>query len=270
MSRLMKSAAAVLLALLLLCGAALAQEPVYGSTRAFAALLREADIAYEAFGVDEDGDDSLGVAQHGRSVMCFFGEDGQSASFIVWYLIEYAPADEDAVIRACNSLNAASGGPCFYADSSDCTVTATLDVAFPWDAAGMVSYRAFRALADMLPQALEALSPYDVTQPAATPTPIATPTAAPTAVPTAAPTEVPAAVSAATPAPAPQTGSEPASVVITAQSARVRTGPSTTSPYLCTVKKGEVFPVIGVIGDWYIIDCDGRTGFVSASVVRVQ
>ena len=256
MSRRMKSAAAVLLALLLLCGTALAQEPVYGSTRAFAALLREADIAYEAFGVDEDGDDSLSAAQHGRSVMCFFGEDGQSASFIVWYLIEYAPADEDAVIRACNSLNAASGGPCFYADSSDCTVTATLDVPFPWDAAGMVSYRAFRALADMLPQALEALSPYDVTQPAATPAPTATPTAAP--------------VSAATPAPAPQTGNAPSSVVITAQSARVRTGPSTTSPYLCTVKMGEVFPVIGVSGDWYIIDCDGRVGFVSASVAGMQ
>lgn len=256
MSRRMKSAAAVLLALLLLCGTALAQEPVYGSTRAFVALLREADIAYEAFGVDEDGDDSLSVGQHGRSVMCFFGEDGQSASFIVWYLIEYAPADEDAVIRACNSLNAASGGPCFYADSSDCTVTATLDVTFPWDAAGMVSYRAFRALADMLPQALEALSPYDVTQPAATPAPTAAPTAAP--------------VSAATPAPAPQTGNAPASVVITAQSARVRTGPSTTSPYLCTVKMGEVFPVIGVSGDWYIIDCDGRVGFVSASVVGMQ
>lgn len=256
MSRRMKSAAAVLLALLLLCGTALAQEPVYGSTRAFVALLREADIAYEAFGVDEDGDDSLSVGQHGRSVMCFFGEDGQSASFIVWYLIEYAPADEDAVIRACNSLNAASGGPCFYADSSDCTVTATLDVTFPWDAAGMVSYRAFRALADMLPQALEALSPYDVTQPAATPAPTAAPTAAP--------------VSAATPAPAPQTGNAPASVVITAQSARVRTGPSTTSPYLCTVKMGEVFPVIGVSGDWYIIDCDGRVGFVSASVAGMQ
>lgn len=256
MSRRMKSAAAVLLALLLLCGTALAQEPVYGSTRAFAALLREADIAYEAFGVDEDGDDSLSAAQHGRSVMCFFGEDGQSASFIVWYLIEYAPADEDAVIRACNSLNAASGGPCFYADSSDCTVTATLDVTFPWDAAGMVSYRAFRALADMLPQALEALSPYDVTQPAATPAPTAAPTAAP--------------VSAATPAPVPQTGNAPASVVITAQSARVRTGPSTTSPYLCTVKMGEVFPVIGVSGDWYIIDCDGRVGFVSASVAGMQ
>ena len=256
MSRRMKSAAAVLLALLLLCGTALAQEPVYGSTRAFAALLREADIAYEAFGVDEDGDDSLSAAQHGRSVMCFFGEDGQSASFIVWYLIEYAPADEDAVIRACNGLNAASGGPCFYADSSDCTVTATLDVTFPWDAAGMVSYRAFRALADMLPQALEALSPYDVTQPAATPAPTAAPTAAP--------------VSAATPAPAPQTGNAPSSVVITAQSARVRTGPSTTSPYLCTVKMGEVFPVIGVSGDWYIIDCDGRVGFVSASVAGMQ
>ena len=256
MSRRMKSAAAVLLALLLLCGAALAQEPVYGSTRAFAALLREADIAYEAFGVDEDGDDSLSAAQHGRSVMCFFGEDGQSASFIVWYLSEYAPADEDAVIRACNSLNAASGGPCFYADSSDCTVTATLDVTFPWDAAGMVSYRAFRALADMLPQALEALSPYDVTQPAATPAPTAAPTAAP--------------VSAATPAPAPQTGNAPASVVITAQSARVRPGPAPTSPDLCTVKMGEVFPVIGVSGDWYIIDCDGRVGFVSASVAGMQ
>lgn len=270
MIRLCRRLSALLLVALCLAGVAIAQEPVYGSARSFVARLREGGVAYVAEGVDEDGDDCIAVEWDGFTILCFFGKDGESASFIVWYLIDYAAADELAVIRACNGLNAVSGGPVFYADGSDCSVTAVLDLVLPWDAAGEVAWRGFRAMTNMLPAARNALSAYDTTPdaPVATPAPTATPAPARPPVPTRTP------MSTATPAPVntPASMVTPAvsSVIITAETARVRTGPSVTSPYLCTAKMGDVFPVIGVSGDWYIIDCGGRTGFVSMSVARVQ
>ena len=59
-------------------------------------------------------------------------------------------------------------------------------------------------------------------------------------------------------------------IVVTAASARVRSGPGVNSPYLCTVKQGEAYPVIGVSGEWYIITVEGRTGFISMSVALPQ
>ncbi len=251
------SVLSVLLAVLCFTGTALAQEPVYSSTRAFTALLREAEVAYEAEGVDEAGDDCIAVAQNGCNIYCLFAEDGQSAGIYVWYIIEYDQADEDAVIRVCDELNESSGGPCFYADSSDCSVTAVLDLTFPWDEAGTVAWRGFRAMAGALADAQSALARYNKVQtPAVTPAPTVAPTAAAVAAPSA------------TPAPAAEP--EETTVVITAQTARVRSGPGVTSPYLCTVRQGEVFPCLGVSGDWYIIDCGGRTGFVSVTVSRQQ
>lgn len=271
MTRLFRRLSALLLALCLV-SMAYAQEPVYGSARSFVARLREAGIAHEAEGVDEDGDDCIAVEWDGFTILCFFGKDGESASFIVWYLIDYDAGDELAVIRACNGLNAISGGPVFYADGSDCSVTAVLDIVLPWDAAGQVAWRGFRAMTDMLPAAQNALSGFDTTPDAPVVTPVPTPTATPAPARTPAPTRTPTATVTPEPVntPAPMATPAASSVVITAQSARVRTGPSVNSPYLCTAKMGDVFPVIGVNGDWYIIDCGGRTGFVSMSVARVQ
>lgn len=286
-----KKLTALLLALMCLLGAAAAEtEPVYASTRAFAAVLQEEGVPYQARGVDAAEEDSLVIAQGDCSIHCFFTADGESVCFVVWYLIGYAPADEEAVMLACSRLNAASDGPRFFADSSDCTVTATLDVTLPWDAAGTVAYRGYRSMAAMLPPALEALAPYDITRmtddvvegsliedvveeellpvpediveeavedvveepiaPALTPAPAISPAPAATPAPTAAP--------------------QPQEICVTASSARVRSGPGTNSPYLCTVKQGDVFPVIGVSGEWYIITVEGRTGFISMSVASPQ
>lgn len=254
-----------LLALICLCGVAAAQEPVYSTTRAFAAVLREAGVPFEAYGVDDMGEDSLAIMQGRHKIYCFFTADGQEVCFIAWYLIEYAPPQEAEVIRVCNRLNAASDGPRIYADASDCTVTVTLDVPLPFDAAGIVAYRGYQSIAAMLSAAVDALAPCDLLriddvveeapQPTAMPHPAATPR----------PTAVPQPTASPRPTAAPR-AEEPARIVVTAPTARVRSGPGVNSPYLCTVKQGESYPVTGVSGDWYIITVNGRTGFISMSV----
>lgn len=286
---------ALLLALACLSGMAVAQEPVYGSTRAFAAVLKEAGVPFDAHGVDAADEDSLTIMQDDLKIYCFFPADGREVCFIVWYLIEYDPAQATDVMLVCSRLNEASDGPRFYADDGDCTVTAALDVPLPFDAAGLVAYRGYQSIAAALPAAVEALVPYDllrrgddvveepmmddvieeamdalpedivedampesdVTEEALPPTATPQPTATPHPTATPRPT--------AQPKPA-----FPEHIIITASTARVRSGPGTNSPYLCTVRHGEVYPVIGVSGDWYIITVDGRTGFISTSVAMPE
>lgn len=274
--RLLALLLALLLAMLCFCGASAqaASEPVYGSTRAFAAVLQEAGISYEARGVGAAKEDSLTIVQGDCSIRCFFSADGSNVSFVVWYLISYDPADEAAVMQVCNGLNARSDGPRVFADPSDCTVTIMLDVPLPFDAAGQVAYEGYRCVSSMLPEALEELAPYDLSRPVAdaAQTPIATfvPIATPALTETPAPAPVPSFT--ATPAPtttaAPTEAPQPQRVVVTAASARVRSGPGVNSPYLCMVNAGDTFPVIGMRDGWYIITIDGRTGFLSMSVAE--
>lgn len=285
---------ALLAALLCLCSAAAAQEPVYSSTRAFAAVLREAGVPYEANGVDAADEDSLTIEQGDLSVYCFFPADGKEVCFIVWYVIEYDPAQETDVILVCSRLNESSEGPRFYADPGDCTVTATMEIMLPFEAAGIVAYRGYERLAAMLPAAVEALAPYDqlragddvieepiaedVVEEAMDSQPediveeeITDDVTEDAIVPAVTPQ--PPVYSLTTPAPRPTVAPQadvPQRIVITAATARVRSGPSGSSPYLCTVRQGEAYPVIGVSGDWYIITVDGRTGFVSNSVAMPE
>ena len=262
-------AVALLLMLCCLGGAAAAQEPAYASTRAFAAMLRQAQIPFEAQGVDEYGDDCLMIPLEGVNLYGFFTSDGTEVCFIAWYVIEYAPGDGLEVMQACNRLNAASDGPRFCADESDRSVTAMLDVVLPWNGAGEVAWRGFRSMEDMLQAARQELRPMSIA-PVETPAPTPVATAAPshvvTPVPTAAPTATPAPTATASPRPAP-TPDQPSRVTVVAATARVRSGPGVTSPYLFTARQGDQFPVIGVSGDWYIITSNGRTGFISREAV---
>lgn len=248
----LKRMISALLAAICLWSIAAAQEPVYAGNRDFAVLLRQAGISYEVYGVDEDGDDSISFDVEGFTVNCFLDRSGEEASILVWYLIEYDPSDAEAVMLDCSRLNRDSAGPCFYADESDCTVTISYDIMFPAEAAGEMLMRGSRIVADMLPEAKLVLSPYDISradQSTATPAPVIAPAATP----------VPAA-----------TAPVPSSVVITAEIARVRGGPSVTSPYLCTAYRGETFYCIGVSGNWFIIDVNGRVGFVSMESAQSQ
>lgn len=246
---------ALLLALCCMCMPAAAQEPVYASTQAFVSLLRQAGIAFEYQGVEANGEECISIPQGEGNMYCFFTGDGADVCFVAWYLIEYAQADELAVMRACNRLNMASDGPRFFADGSDCTVTAMLDVALPRNAAGNVAWQGYGRMADMLATAAQELQPLSK----AAPTPTASVTPARTPAPSAAPTRTPAPTASAA-------AQWPDRVVVTSETARVRSGPGVTSAYLFTARRGDEFQVIGVSGNWYIITGNGRTGFLSMTV----
>lgn len=236
----MKGLARLVLLVLLCClgGSAAAQEPVYASTQAFAAVLMQEAVPFEAWGLEPNGEECLAIPLEGGNLYCFFSEDGAEVCFVAWYLLEYAPEETLDVMRACNRLNMASDGPRFFADGSDCSVTAMMEVPLPPDAAGAVAWQGYRRMTAMLTVAAQALHPA---------------------------ASSPAPASTAVPAPH-DAAAKPASVVVTAATARVRSGPGVNSTYLFTAERGDVFPVVGVSGDWYIITSNGRTGFLSMTV----
>lgn len=257
----------LLLAALLLwsCCAAQAEDPVYATTGRFVRALEGAGIACEYQGVDEDGDESVLILSGDMEIYCYFDEACTSAAFYVWYLASYEAAQLEDVLLACSRLNAASGGVCYTADDSDCTVTATMDLLLRTGTAGEVALGAVQHLMAVLPEARQALNVSR--RAAATPAPVADDAAYPVG-PAATPEPVRAA---STPRPTQTVAPLRAqSVVITVDTARVRSGPGVTSPYLLTAKKGDEFPCLGESGGWYIIDCNGRTGFVSMSSAEAR
>lgn len=59
-------------------------------------------------------------------------------------------------------------------------------------------------------------------------------------------------------------------VVITADSGKIRTEASISGGLLKTAYKGEAFPLQNESGDWYIVDVDGRTGYIHKGVAAIQ
>lgn len=261
-----KRLTALLLVSLLMwsCGAA-EEEPAYATTGRFVRALSGAGIPCEYQGVDEDGDECVLIVSGDMEIYCYFDEACTSAAFYVWYLASYEESQLADVLLACSRLNAASGGVCFTADDSDCTVTATMDLLLRAGTAGEVALGAAQHLMAILPEAQQAL---DVSRrTAATPTPAADDMQYPVR-PAATPEPVRAV---STPRPAETVAPLRArSVIITVDTARVRSGPGVTSPYLLTAHQGDEFPCLGESGDWYIIDCNGRTGFVSMSSAEAR
>lgn len=59
-------------------------------------------------------------------------------------------------------------------------------------------------------------------------------------------------------------------VVITADSGKIRTEASISGGLIKTAYKGETFELIREEGDWYIVDVNGRTGYIHKGVSAIQ
>lgn len=59
-------------------------------------------------------------------------------------------------------------------------------------------------------------------------------------------------------------------VVVTADSGKIRTEPSISGGLIKTAYKGETYELIEESGDWYVIDVDGRTGYLHTGVAEIQ
>ena len=59
-------------------------------------------------------------------------------------------------------------------------------------------------------------------------------------------------------------------VVITADSGKIRTEASISGGLIKTAYKGETYELIEESGDWYVIEVDGRTGYLHSGVAEIQ
>lgn len=59
-------------------------------------------------------------------------------------------------------------------------------------------------------------------------------------------------------------------VIITNSSANIRSGPDGSAAKLTTARQGDTFPLLGEEGNWYKIDVNGQTGYVTKNLSKVQ
>ena len=108
--------------------------PQYANTKAFVALLEEFEIeGWEVAGIDGDGDELVQFEdyvgdEYEYIVNIYFSEDEEQIGYYVWYVIEYEEEDFADVLYACNTLNSNYKFLTFYADESDNSVTASMNL----------------------------------------------------------------------------------------------------------------------------------------------
>lgn len=249
------------------CTGASADRAAYSSTQAFIDVLERAGQPYVLDGVDEYGAECLSIEHagenHGYTAVVLFEDSLEAASIRVWYIIEYDPAQLMEVVRVCNALNAGNRFVSFYADESDNTVTASMDLIFRGEDAGAVTARAVDRLTDTLDRAWPQLLACTMPAVTAAPAPTATPATAVTVRPTAAPTATPAPTAAPQITPAPGNDVAGRTVVITADSARLRSAPTAAGGYVGTVHRGDSFLCFAEVNGWYAVEYRGRRAYVS-------
>lgn len=59
-------------------------------------------------------------------------------------------------------------------------------------------------------------------------------------------------------------------VVITGESANIRKGATTDAPVITSGRRGDTFPYLGESGNWYKIDANGETGYVSMGLSDIK
>lgn len=130
----MKRWLALLLTVVLVCMSctALAAEASYAPTKDFLAALDEEDIKYFYKGIDKDDDEVVSIENtssvYGDATFYFyFDEDEVNLTARVWNVITFDEADRDAVIEACNKLNADYRFTRFYVAEDDNSVTMAYD-----------------------------------------------------------------------------------------------------------------------------------------------
>ena len=143
--------------------------PQYANTKAFISFLEELDIdGWEFVGVDGDGDEYIQFEDYAGDeyeyvVNMYFAEDNEQIGFYIWYVIEYEEEDFADVLYACNSLNYDYKFLTFYADETDNTVTASMNlIVRENDDVAEIAIEALLHIENILAEAIEVLDEYSV------------------------------------------------------------------------------------------------------------
>ena len=165
----MKKALAFLLVSLLVVGLCMPTYAVtaqYKSTQAFIEKLDEVGLKYSLSSPDEDGDELVKINNKDDNgfeytIRLYFDENEENCFIRVWNIIHYSDFYFSKVLRVCNSLNYKYRYLRFYADESDNTVTASIDLIFRDNDVGEIAMEAVVTTASILEKAYPSLEIYD-------------------------------------------------------------------------------------------------------------
>lgn len=155
----------LVIALLSVSCAALAAKPDYQSTSDFLAALDEEGIKYTFAGTDSDNDELVTIENTSSvygdvTFRFYFHEDEDDVSVRVWNVIDFAPADRDAVLEMCNQQNSAWRYVRFWVDDSDNSVTMAYDAYLPKRSPGDICVNIIYAMHNILEGAYPELNAY--------------------------------------------------------------------------------------------------------------
>ncbi len=163
----MKKLLAVLLSAILCLTAVSAWAAEYANTTDFCHMLDDYGIQYTLSGVDSDGDELVLIDNsdsngHEYTINVYFTEDNELIFMRVYYFISYDVTDYTAVALACNELNYNYKYVKIYADQSDNTVTADLDlIVRKGQSIGDIAMDGLSYLAQILEKSYQVLGQYD-------------------------------------------------------------------------------------------------------------
>jgi len=152
------------LSLTILPCTAFASSAQYSSTRSFIQILEDKGIVYDYRGVNDDGYERVSVDNDGEDfsyTLEYFFDDGlENASIRVWYILTYDQSDFRSLVEVCNELNASYKYVTFYCDTSDNTITASMDLIFRAYDVGEIVFEATLRMANILDEGYPLLAPY--------------------------------------------------------------------------------------------------------------
>ena len=143
---------------------AVPQNVQYKSTRAFLTQLDADEIKYTYAGISQNDEEAVTVSYTLTNGSCdvriFFPKDGDHCSLRLWNLIDFDSKDVAKLYEVCNELNSSYKYTTFYVDTSDYSITVSMDVIVRDAGAGEIMEEALLRMINIADDAMAQLQPY--------------------------------------------------------------------------------------------------------------
>ena len=137
----------------------------FASTQSFLDAMDAEGIIYTYHGLDSDNDDYVEVVYTGDycdsiDINIYFDESGTEANFRFWNVIDFNSVDYREILTVVNQLNSDYKWAKFVVDTSDYSVTASIDTLFPFGDAGEICLETLNQIVNIADLGYHALESY--------------------------------------------------------------------------------------------------------------
>ena len=138
----------------------------YSSTKQFLKALDDLGIKYTWQGIDSDDYEVINISNNSDvmgnySINVFFDDNNKNCGIRVWNVIDYNNAMSSSVYDAVNSINKTYQYVKFFADDTDNSVTASIDLIYRDSDVGEICLEGMFYIVSVIDDAYPVLKPFD-------------------------------------------------------------------------------------------------------------